>query len=201
MRYRENSRCIPALSANLQLRERPGASSRSSHGQAAVEVLIYMGFFMMIFVSFTVILLVQVNQDVARRQQQVSQSVADQVGQDVDLAILAGPGFNATFPIPDHIAGQPYELYFNDAGYMYLNLTNSNPAAYPVMFYYPLSTRRIELACDGATNPQTCPNNAKIPYIDFDGKSRTEWKVDTSDGTLHLEHAVDANGFTVLRVS
>lgn len=192
--------CISSArsAACLQPRSLSGSTLRSARGQAAVEVLIYMGFFMLVFVSLTVLFLMQVNQDVVRRQQQVSRSVAEQVAQDVELATLGGPGFNATFPISDRIAGQPYELYFNDAGYMYINLTNSNPDAAPVMFYFPLSTRRFELGC---VNVAECPDNLMYTYTDFDGKSRTAWRVGTSDGTLHIEHAVDDSGLTILRVS
>jgi hypothetical protein len=170
-------------------------------GQAAVEVLIYMGFFMLIFVSLLVLFLLQVNQDVVQRQQLLSQSTAAQVAQDVELAMLAGPGFNATFPIPDRIGGQPYELYFNDAGYMYINITNSNPAAPVKTFYFPLSTRRFELAACISPDPVVCSENTVSSYIDFDGQPRMAWKVGTADGLLHIEHAVDANGLTILRVS
>jgi len=161
-------------------------------------VLIYLGFFMLVFVSLTVLFLMQVNQDVVRRQQQVSRSVAEQIAQNVELATLGGPGFNATFPIADRISGQPYELYFNDAGYMYINITNENPAASPVMFYFPLSTRRFELGC---FNVPECPDNAMYVYTDFDGRGRTAWKVGTADGTLHIEHVADSSGLTILRVS
>lgn len=195
-----------AHSAHLQPRSiylQPRSASqqpRSVRAQAAIEVLIYLGFFMLVFVSLTVLFLMQVNQDVIRRQQQVSNAVAEQVAQDVEIAILGGPGFNATFPIPDRIAGQQYELYFNDAGYMYINLTNSNPDAPPVMFYFPLSTRRIEMAsgCDSRSN---CNGNQFFQYKATDGSLRKAWMVNTKDGTLHIEHATDANGMTIIRVS
>ena len=199
----QNTRNTPVLSASTQ--PGPGLRDgflgfRSQRAQAAVEVLIYLGFFMLVFTSLTVMFLSQVNQDVVLRQQQVSQSLAEQVSSDVEMAVLAGPGFNATYPLPERIGGQTYELLFNDDGYMYVNLTSSNPSASPVMFYFPLSTRRIELACDGALTPDVCPGNAQYSYTGYDGLVHKTWKVDVSDGTLHVEHTLDADGQSVLRV-
>ncbi len=174
----------------------------SPRGQSSVEVMVYLGFFMLMFVSLSILFLSQVHQDISNREMQASQSVASQVAQSVDLALLAGIGFNATFPVPETISGRPYSLNFTDAGslYVYIDQGALNP---PQVFYFPLSTRNIKLGCTDPTHDPSspCPGNQQSSYQDVQGNWRTEWGVNASKGTLHIETIPDATGAPLLEVS
>lgn len=170
----------------------------SVRGQSSVEVMVYLGFFMLVFVSLSILFLSQVHQDISRREAQLSQSVASQVAQSVDISLLAGPGFNATFPIPQAIGGRPYSLNFTDAGslYVYIDQGENNPSQ---VFYFPLSTRNIQLGCEDPD--PLCPGNQRSAYFDVQGNWRHEWGVNASKGTLHIENVLDSSGASLLKVS
>lgn len=174
----------------------------SRRGQSSVEVLVYLGFFMLMFVSLSILFLSQVHQDISRREAQLSQSVASQVAQSVDLVLLAGPGFDATFPIPEAINGRPYSLNFTDAGslYVYIDQGAQNP---PQVFYFPLSTRSIILGCVDPFHDSAspCKGNQQHPYLDAQGYWRMEWGVNASKGMIRIENILDPSGASVLRVS
>ena len=174
----------------------------SRHGQSSVEVLVYLGFFMLMFVSLSLLFLSQVHQDISQREMQLSQSVAAQVAQSVDLALLAGPGFNATFPIPESISGRPYSINFTDDGSLYIYIDRGELSP-PQVFYFPLSTRSIVLGCiDLPRSPASpCPGNQMHPYIDVQGRPRMEWGVNASKGTLNIENVLDTSGASILKVS
>ncbi len=202
------SRAVSARLASPASASFPGLSSASSpvlssRGQSSVEVLVYLGFFMLMFVSLSILFLSQVHQDISRRETQLSQSVASQVAQSVDLALLAGPGFNATFPIPSSIGGRPYSLNFTDGGSLYVYI-DQGALSPPQVFYFPLSTRNIQLGCaDQNHNPASpCPGNQYSGYyFDAQGNPRQEWGVNASRGTLHIENVLDPSGASILKVS
>ncbi len=165
-------------------------------GQAAIEVLVYMGFFMLIFVSMSVMFLTQINQDVVQREYQLSQSIAGQIADDVMTAQLAGPGFNATFPVPGKISGRNYMLNFSNQGWLYVTLEPTKSGGYPTVFLFPLSTRSIKLGCDGTATPLDCPGNGEKTLA-----LHTYRWVNTSDGFLHVENVGNSTSGAILRVS
>jgi hypothetical protein len=186
--------------------------ARAAHGQfpssfraqAAVEVLVYLGFFLLVFVSLSMMFMLQINQDIVQREYMLSREIAAQVAVEVDMALEAGPGFNATFPVPAQVAGQPYALVFTDAGSLYVQVAPSRTQSVPSLFYFPLSTRRISLGCanqnDDPNSP--CPGNKMSTYEDTSHRSRTEWRVNVSDGTLTVANIADpASGASILQVS
>ena len=168
--------------------DRAARGQSSLRGQSSVEVLVYLGFFMLLFVSLSVVFLSQVNQDVVLRQTRLSQATAAQVAQSVDIALLAGPGFNATFPIPTQIGGRNYSINFTNAGSLYIYINNGANAA-PQVFFFPLSTRNISLSC---VNPNAaCLGNIQYTYTDVRGMTRTEWGVNATKGTIRIENVLD----------
>ncbi len=174
------------------------ASSPAVRGQSSVEVMVYLGFFMLMFVSLSILFLSQVHQDISQREIQASQSIASQVAQNVDLALLAGIGFNATFPIPENINGRQYSLNFTNSSSLYVYI-DQGPLSAPEVFYFPLSTRNIRLGC---FDPDPlCPGNQQSTYTDVQGNLRQEWGVNASKGTLHIETVQDASGALLLEVS
>ena len=180
----------------------------SFRAQAAVEVLVYLGFFLLVFVSLSMMFMLQINQDIVQREYMLSRQLAAQVAGEVDMAIEAGPGFNATFPVPAQVAGQPYALVFTDAGSLYVQVAPSRTQSVPSLFYFPISTRRISLGCanpnDDPDSP--CYGNKMSTYRDSNtdrtGLLRTEWRVNVSDGTLTVANVADpSSGASILQVS
>jgi len=181
------------------------ASQRPVRGQAAIEVLVYMGFFMMIFVSLSVMFLSQINQDVVQREYRLSQSIAAQIADDVNTAQLAGPGFNATFPIPRQISGRNYFLNFSDQGILSIQLQPKGKdlafTQYNVTtFTFPLSTRNIRLGCAGP-NP-ACPGNGQVSGLPgYDLALHSYWWVNASRGTLGVANIANSSYAAILQVS
>ncbi|VVB56926.1 Uncharacterised protein [uncultured archaeon] len=175
------------------------SSPSALRGQAAIEVLVYMGFFMLVFVSLSVMFLSQIGQDVVQREYRLSQSVSAQIADDVNTAQLAGPGFNATFPVPRQISGRNYSLNFSDRGVLSVQLAPTRPDWPPTVFTFPLSTRNLRLGCNGAGNP-ACPGNGMVTQA-YGGVLRTSWWVDTTDGTLQVANVGNETGSVLLEVS
>ena len=170
----------------------------SIKGQSSVEVLVYLGFFMLMFVSLSLVFVTQVNSDIVIRQSRLSQATAAQVAQSVDIALLAGPGFNATFPIPTQIGGHNYSINFTNAGSLYIDISNG-AGAVPQVFFFPLSTRTISLSC--VSPNAACIGNAMQTYTDIQGHPRIEWGVNATKGTIHIENVLDPKtGAPALRV-
>ena len=180
------------------------ASSSSAirvRGQAAIEVLVYMGFFMLVFVSLSVMFLSQIGQDVVQREYRLSQSISAQIADDVDTAQLAGPGFNATFPVPRQISRRNYMLNFSDQGVLAVELESPQLGQPPTVFAFPLSTRSIRLGCDGAYSPD-CPGNGHVSGLPgSDGRPHAYWWVNVSDGTMQVANMANASGGAILEVS
>ncbi|MCL6088692.1 MAG: hypothetical protein M1530_00825 [Candidatus Marsarchaeota archaeon] len=195
---------VPESSSKSSPFAKEAAGLKALRAQAAVEVLVYLGFFLLVFVSLSLMFMLQINQDIVQREYMLSRQLAAQVAVEVDMALEAGPGFNATFPVPAQVAGQPYALVFTDAGSLYVQVAPGRTQSVPSLFYFPISTRRISLGCaDPNDDPDSpCPGNKMNTYEDTSHQSRTEWRVNVSDGTLTVANIADpSSGASILQVS
>ncbi|MDE1798042.1 MAG: hypothetical protein KGH63_01390 [Candidatus Micrarchaeota archaeon] len=175
--------------------------SGSSRGQAAVEVLVYVGFFLLVFVVVSLFFVLQVGQDISQRQYRLAQSTAGQVSDDLQLALQAGPGFNASFILPPRINGFTYAARFYKTS-MYIEL-DSNP---PTRFYYPigvdadpLNPLASSLTCDnqidgGPGAPACTPGELRYcPCVD-DRNTGIWFNLSTSGGKMRVVNKLDSNG-------
>lgn len=79
-------------------------------GQAAVEVLSYAAFFMLVFVVSVAIFLQLEEQELSRAENAFAQQVAYQFADYIETAFIAGPGFSENVTMPDSIHGRPYTI-------------------------------------------------------------------------------------------
>ncbi len=174
----------------------PSGDSGSSpplRAQAAVEILTYVGFFLLIFVVLSISIISQVGQDISQREFTLSRSIAAQVADDVQLALLAGPGFDATFPLPAKIDGKPYTLNLTDGGSIYVFLDPGTIQS--KQFYFPSGMRNVSQGCP----PVQCPGNGYFSYTDSQGALRHAVGINASKGSIRLQMIEGANGQVTLR--
>ncbi len=200
---RDSRSCISRFSSSRF--PRPGANKQSggnvvsdipfhsSRAQAAVEILTYMSFFLLVFVIISLSIISQVGQDISQREFSLSRSIAAQVADFVQLAMLAGPGFDATFQIPTKINGKPYSLNLTDGGSIYVYL---DPGALPVrQFYFPSAMRNVSQGCSDIA----CPGNGYFSYVDSQGALHHAVGINASKGWIRIQIIEDKNGQSTLR--
>jgi hypothetical protein len=92
----------------------------SARGQAAVEMMAYAGFFLLLFITFGYLFISQQATDLQARQYAAAKAIGAGAASNADLAFLAGDGFYGRFPLQTDILGQPYNLSFSSSGYVYV---------------------------------------------------------------------------------
>lgn len=92
--------------------ELPAATARHLpvRGQAAIEVLSYAAFFMLVFVVGAAIFLQLEEQELSRAENAFAQQVAYQFADYIETAFIAGPGFSGNVTVPASIHGRPYTI-------------------------------------------------------------------------------------------
>lgn len=80
------------------------------HAQAAVEVLSYAAFFLLVFVVSVALFLQLQGQELTRAEYAFAQQVAYQFADYVHVAFVAGPGFSQTISMPPTLLGKDYNI-------------------------------------------------------------------------------------------
>ncbi len=80
------------------------------HAQAAVEVLAYAAFFLLIFVTTVAVFFQQQSQGLARAENAYAQEISHGFSDQIHTAFVAGPGFWQKFSIPKSLLGKPYRI-------------------------------------------------------------------------------------------
>jgi hypothetical protein len=94
--------------------ERSGLKTRA-RAQAAVEVLSYAAFFLLIFVATVAVFFQQQSQGLTRAENAYAQEIASGFADHIQTAFVAGPGFSQTFAIPKTLLGKPYKISLSAA--------------------------------------------------------------------------------------
>ncbi len=81
-----------------------------THAQAAVEVLSYASFFLLVFVAAVALFLQLQGQELSRAQYAFAQQVAFQFADNIKVAFVAGPGFSQTVSMPPLLLGKNYTI-------------------------------------------------------------------------------------------
>jgi len=92
------------------------ADGLGCHGQAAVEVLAYAGFFLLVFAAISAVLLSAQAQELSRAESAYAQEIAYAFADHVRTAFIAGPGFSQDIEIPSSLLGKPYVMRLSSAG-------------------------------------------------------------------------------------
>lgn len=126
--------------------ENLGRTKNALRGQSSIEVMVYIGFFLLLFVSFSMFMLLQLNNDIQNREYYLAGQIAGQIADYARLAVDGGDGFEGRFQIPDNINGKPYNITFRNSGWIYVEILDDE-AITPVVFPYPLGFRNVSLLC------------------------------------------------------
>jgi len=92
---------------------RRGGASRA---QAAVELLAYASFFLLMLVGTIAIFFQMQSQETERAQNAYAQEIAYGFADHVRTAFIAGSGFSEEFYLPSEILGKPYRILLSRAG-------------------------------------------------------------------------------------
>lgn len=150
--------------------------------QASMEVMIYLGFFMLVFVFFTFYVLLEFNQDIQRREFMLSRSAAYQVADCAKFVLSAGPGTSSNFTIPKNINGRPYLIRFVSSGWIYIDTNDAGGSEQ--QFSYPIGFANFEQVGGGYTDT----------YKGADGKTYNMVEVSPAEGTLFFNYTSGKTG-------
>lgn len=89
---------------------RSGIRVAGAAGQAAVEVLAYASFFLLVFVAVTAIFLQMQSNELSRAESAYAQEIAYGFADNVHTAFIAGPGFSQEITLPVRLLGKPYQI-------------------------------------------------------------------------------------------
>lgn len=79
-------------------------------GQAAVEVLAYASFFLLVFVMVSAVFMSAQAQELTHAENAYAQEIAYGFSDNVRTSFIAGPGFSQTISLPPNLLGKPYTL-------------------------------------------------------------------------------------------
>ncbi len=187
----------PSASASRETAVHPAATPglSSSRGQAAIEIMVYVGFFLMVFVVINLFFILQVSQDISQRQYTLSQSSAAQVAEDLQMALSAGPGFSYNFSIPTSISGRSYSVNITNSSSIYVQV-EGGPGGAPSRIYFPLGLRSIKLG-----SCPDCIGNGQWTYSTVSGQPVREIGINASKGWMQVNNTLGADGYPQLVVS
>ena len=86
-------------------------------GQAAVEVLAYASFFLLVFVMISSVFLSAQGQELSRAENAYAQEIAYGFSDSVRTSFIAGPGFAQVITIPPNLLGKPYLLRISSTSF------------------------------------------------------------------------------------
>ncbi|MEM4633922.1 MAG: hypothetical protein QW275_02085 [Candidatus Anstonellaceae archaeon] len=90
-------------------------SMEKMRAQAAVEMLSYGIFFLLVFVIATAVFLHLQAQEISRAENAYAQQLAYQLADQINIAFVAGPGFWHTVRVPPDLLGKQYRLIVSRA--------------------------------------------------------------------------------------
>ncbi|MFH0927226.1 MAG: hypothetical protein V1822_01480 [Candidatus Micrarchaeota archaeon] len=160
-------------------------------GQVSMEVMAYLGFFMLVFVAVLIFLLSGFNTDISKREFVLAKQTAGQIADDTQFIAKAGPGFWANFSVPQRINGRTYIARFVSSGRLYIDVDDPSGMS----FSYPIAVSNIRPGWSGTDN---LPNNKYSTYIDSDGIEREAVVVDASKGWIAFNYTNTAQGPQIL---
>ncbi|MFA5108058.1 MAG: hypothetical protein WC492_00825 [Candidatus Micrarchaeia archaeon] len=163
----------------------------AKRGQASVEIMVYLGFFMLMFVFFSLFIISDFNNEVQQRKFLMAKETANQIADYANFVLEAGPGTAANFSIPSNINGKDYNLTFTSSGWMYVNVQDDDVGM--ISFPHPIGYKNYRMGC--LHEPQ-CPKNFERTYVDLFAPYTVYsiYVVDGQKGWLYLNYSSDKFG-------
>lgn len=128
-------------------------------GQAAVEVLAYASFFLLVFAVLSAVFLSAQGQELSRAENAYAQEIAYSFSDNVRTAFIAGPGFVQDLVLPPNLLGKPYAIRLSSAaepglgqdiretGFIYVDWQGQTDSA---SFSAPAATPLFDAETDGS---------------------------------------------------
>jgi len=91
-----------------------GATNQKA--QAAIEVLAYAAFFLLVFLIGWAVFMQLQQQELLRAEHSYAQEIAYEFADHIRTAFMAGPGFWENFTLPSSIHGKPYKVRISRGG-------------------------------------------------------------------------------------
>ncbi len=103
-------------------------TEKSKKGQAALEFLSYMSFFMVLFVISVLLFADQQMTEISNNKMMLAQETANRMAQRINFVLDAGDGFMAKFDLPKDILTQKYDIRVINDPYrqVFLNWTEKD---------------------------------------------------------------------------
>jgi len=161
-----------------------GRQKTAKRAQVAMEVMVYLGFFMLVFVFVLLFMLPGFNADVNKREFIFARETAGQIADYSQFIIKAGPGYWANFTMAQKINGREYNATFVSSGWLYIDLADSDGMG----FAYPLAVSNIRAG----------PGAEEKVYSDTDGIIRYAAVVRSHKGWIAFNYTDTPNGPVIL---
>ena len=174
------------------------STARSLRGQAAIEVLAYASFFLLVFVSISAIFLSAQNQEMSRAENAYAQQLANTCADPVHTSAIAGPGFSQKVDIPPDLLGKPYTIRISspqvakqskitESAFVYVEWQGQNNLQ---SFPAPLSFNNFY-------------STGSLPFITYQSAQSPDYvafiTIDSAHGTsVSMENSYDPDGNQVI---
>lgn len=79
-------------------------------GQSGLEFIVLLGFLLIVFLSFTVVIQEKIREQEMANQRSLSVQLADMIEQELLLAARVAPGYSRAFLLPRVLGKQPYNV-------------------------------------------------------------------------------------------
>ncbi|MFH1306254.1 MAG: hypothetical protein ABIH83_01175 [Candidatus Micrarchaeota archaeon] len=149
--------------------------------QVSMEVMIYIAFFMLMFVFFTLFIISSFNADIQKREFMLARATVNQVGDYAKFVLDGGPGFSAKFNIQEEVNGEPYRLRFVSSGWIYADVEGRDGEE--MSFAYPIGFGNFTLPGGGYSHEY---NAGGVHY--------TVVEVYSSSGAISFNYITDEDG-------
>jgi len=148
-------------------------------GQAALEFLSYMSFFMVLFVITILLFANQQITEISGNKLLVAQETANFMAQRINFVLDGGDGFSAKFSLPHDILTQRYDIRVLGGNYtqVYINWTENDGKQ--VAISAPINTGAINAGAE--VSLITNPDDGTGIWLN---SSRGEFKITNSKGNL-----------------
>ena len=156
---------------------RRAAFAKKARGQAAIEFMSYMSFFLVLFVISVVIFVEQQQTDVSAKRTEFASEIASRFAQRINFALYAGDGFSGNFTIPQTVLTMPYNVRVMSNRQVFVDWTDAGKS-YGVS--YPINTNSVSAGAGTTTG-----SAGTLSWVAINA-TMGEFKVNNVGGVLKL---------------
>ncbi|GEM_PF-916579 len=184
--------------SHMDKQKKAQAGASPLRAQAAVEVLAYASFFLLVFVAVVAVFFQMQSQELSRAEHAYAQEIAYEFSDHIHTTFVAGPGFYQVITVPPDLLGKPYNISisrklpsaigttaFVETGFVYVDWQGPTGLS---TFSSPAITSSYEAAED---YQKFITINLETGFI----------VMDTSKGsTINMSNTLDENNNSIIRI-